>query len=146
METVARLGAYAVSFSVNIPNSAHQSDLSIVLDIEVESGEIGASCVSQDYSSFVDLESVATAGPGRRIYVGIGSAGAAKHFVLRNASREGVSVARVYGVDLLPRDIDDELFGDLDELGWATAKDAPLPFLFCVVSWGAAATNGWQQH
>jgi hypothetical protein len=35
----------------------------------------------------------------------------------------------------------DALFGDLDELGQATAKDAPLPFLFCVVSWGAAATQ-----
>ena len=35
----------------------------------------------------------------------------------------------------------DALFGDLDELGQATAKDAPMPFLFCVVSWGAAATQ-----
>lgn len=35
----------------------------------------------------------------------------------------------------------DPLFGDLDELGRATAIDAPLPFLFCVVSWGAAATQ-----
>lgn len=35
----------------------------------------------------------------------------------------------------------DALFGDLDELGQATAKDAPLPFLFCVVSWGCAATQ-----
>ena len=37
--------------------------------------------------------------------------------------------------------VSDALFGDLDELGQATAKDAPLPFLFCVVSWGAAATQ-----
>ncbi len=35
----------------------------------------------------------------------------------------------------------DPLFGDLDELGQATAKSAPMPFLFCVVSWGAAATH-----
>ncbi len=33
------------------------------------------------------------------------------------------------------------LFGDLDELARATALDAPMPFLFCVVSWGAAATQ-----
>jgi hypothetical protein len=39
----------------------------------------------------------------------------------------------------------DALFGDLDELGQATAKDAPLPFLFCVVSWGCAATQ-WLAH
>jgi hypothetical protein len=40
------------------------------------------------------------------------------------------------------RDLDcNSLFGDLDELGRATAMDAPLPFLFCVVSWGCAATQ-----
>jgi len=33
------------------------------------------------------------------------------------------------------------LFDDLDDLGRATAQDAPMPFLFCVVSWGAAATQ-----
>ena len=33
------------------------------------------------------------------------------------------------------------LFGDLDELGQSTSKNAPLPFLFCVVSWGCAATH-----
>jgi hypothetical protein len=35
----------------------------------------------------------------------------------------------------------DALFGDLDELGQITAKNTPMPFLFCVVSWGAAATH-----
>lgn len=43
---------------------------------------------------------------------------------------------------MLNRDVaNDPLFSDLDELGQATAKDAPLPFLFCVVSWGCAATQ-----
>ena len=31
------------------------------------------------------------------------------------------------------------LFDDLDELGRASATDAPMPFLFCVVSRGCAA-------
>jgi hypothetical protein len=41
----------------------------------------------------------------------------------------------------MPERHTDALFGDLDELGRATAEHAPLPFLFCVVSWGCAATQ-----
>jgi len=41
----------------------------------------------------------------------------------------------------MPRTESDELYGDLDEMGRAAATDAPMPFLFCVVSWGAAATQ-----
>ena len=141
LETSAHDGGYAVSFSLAIPLSTYTAGLRVVVDIEVESGAIGIGCMREDFSAFVDVEQTISPGPRRKAYVALGAPGAAKQLMVRNASHHGVSVARVYGIEVLEDEFDDELFGDLDELGQATAKDAPLPFLFCVVSWGCAATQ-----
>lgn len=140
LETIAHDGAYAVSFRVEAPEGPDRFDLRAVVDIEVESGAVGIGLLSADYSSFLGVESVILCGSRRK--VSLPMADAAKHLMLRNASHDGASIARVYGISLTDRPLDSgELFGDLDELGRATAQDAPLPFLFCVVSWGAAATQ-----
>lgn len=142
VETIAHDGAYAISFRFELLKSARRSDLRAVVDIEVERGAIGVGFLSDDYSSFVGVETVISSGLRRKVSIALSDAGGAKHLMLRNASHDGASVARVYGIDLTDRTPDnDELFWDLDELGQATARDAPLPFLFCVVSWGAAATQ-----
>jgi len=142
LETIAHDGAYAVSFRLQIPESARRSDLRGVVDIEVENGAIGIGFLPDDYSSFLGVESVISSGSRRKVSIVLPDANLVNHLMLRNASHNGASVARLFGVDLTDRPLDcDELFGDLDELGRATAKDAPLPFLFCVVSWGAAATQ-----
>jgi len=142
LETIAHDGAYGVSFRIEIPESACRFGLRAVVDIEVESGAVGIGLLSEDYSSFLGVESVILSGSRRKVSIAMAGADAVKQLMLRNANHDGASIARVYGIDMTDRQLDsDELFGDLDELGRATAQDTPLPFLFCVVSWGAAATQ-----
>jgi hypothetical protein len=107
-------------------------------------GAIGLGGVSDDYSSFVAPESVIAAGERRKVSVAMGESSMARHLMLRNASHHGASVARFYAIELAQHHLaDDELFGDLDELGQATAKDTPLP-LWCPRA--RRQRSGWRRH
>jgi hypothetical protein len=142
LETSAHDGGYAVSFPLGIPLSFANKSPQVIVDMEVREGSVGVGCVSDDLSAFTDVEHVVSVCPRRKIYVGVGALGAATHLMIRNARADGASVVYVHGIEVLDTEYEyDPLFGDLDELGQATAKDAPLPFLFCVVSWGCAATQ-----
>ena len=123
----------------NIPEAAHQSDLSIVVDIGVESGAIGVGCMVQDYSAFVDDEQTFPAGPRRKIYVAVGAPGAARHLMLRNGSHDGRSVARVHGIEVRQVGPDEERNEAIQFSFW----DVPLPALteFPRIGGGAEAAR-----
>lgn len=133
VETIAHDGGYAVSFGIDISPSAHHPNLRIIVDIAVETGAIGIGCLSQDFSSFVDVENLISVGPRRKIYVAAGVPGSAKHLILRNASHEGASVARVHGIEIRHVDAGEERRAAIQSSLW----DAPV-----VASWHFHRSGG----
>ena len=75
-------------------------ELRVVVDLEVKDGEIGVGCTTADYGSYVDREVFVASGMRRKVYVPIGASGAASHVMLRNASPQGRSLARVNGLEI----------------------------------------------
>ena len=108
VETIAHDGGYAVSFPLDIPEFAYHANLRIVVDIAVDTGAIGIGCLCRDFSSFVGTENVVSPGPRRRVHIAAGVPCAAQYLMLRNASHEGASVARIYGIELRHVDAGEE--------------------------------------
>ena len=121
LQTIAQDGAYAVSFSLDILESARSADLRVIVDIEVESGTIGVGCMCHDFSAFVDVEQTIPGSRRRKVYVATGALDTAKHLMLRNASHDGASVACVYGIEMRHLDADAERQASLQSSFW----DAP---------------------
>jgi hypothetical protein len=122
LETIAHDGGYAVSFGIDLPASAHRTDLHIVVDIAVDTGAVGIGCVSHDYAAFVDAENVIPVGPRCKVYVATGAPGTAKHLMFRNASHDGASVARIYGIEMLQVDAGQKRQSVIQSSFW----DAPV--------------------
>ena len=89
----------------------------VVIDLEVEAGEVGIGCTTADYSSFVDREALARVGMRRKIYVPTGAPDAALHLTLRNVSPNGRSALRVHGIEVRSVSVEEEIRETLRSLG-----------------------------
>ncbi len=122
LETSAEDGGYAVSYELCVPVAGNGTRFRIVVDLEVESGAIGIGCMNESVAAFVDVEQTIPAGPRRKVYVGTGAAGTARRLMLRNASHDGASAARVHEIELREVDADEERRASVQSSLW----DVPL--------------------
>ena len=91
----------AVSFGLTTPQEMEDAGAQhVVLNLQVEAGALSIGCTAVDHVCYVDREVYAPSGLRRKVYVPLGSPGAAAHLMVRNANPRGRSVARIHGIEI----------------------------------------------